>query len=513
MKQSKQIVVKITLLIMLLSVTLVASGQGQPIPDAARKDNRVTIWHRVVSVAGLNEMLYANGPFTSLAWTDAAFSSVPQATQNQLLTNTGFARRVVLANMFKGTLNPEDINGSLETGLGSWVNAKNVGGTAVFANSVEGIRKFPAGNGMVYVTDGVLSDNGGVLGGTSPGSAGDPNAPLQGNNEVVNTPNQNNAFVPGGRQAYRYAIQRESQSCKMMTWTVLGQGGGAVTVGADHFTNPYRGDTSCYTELPLLCVAGPNYGGQIKATGYVQGSEMTSLEAANNICARYFGDGWKLLEHHHQGGWEVNLSGSLPLHTRFWVRIGNQYANAWDSQVPYVNGNGTQSGPTQFEPVNEPYRMPEWEGRAAGRSYCKVQTWVVMRQYNGIVQIGSDARTNPYTGDTSCNESLHRLCIQAGSVPPPPSARGHDYTQGWSGSRVAVIGPYQMSLDTTIDDASKRCRERYGLGWRAANFHDGALGPQGTTGWNMWAVDGGVYARDGRIAVDIGDQRANSYDG
>lgn len=104
-----------------------------------------------------------------------------------------------------------------------------------------------------------------------------------------------------------------------MTWSLHEVVGKAALVGADASTNAYQGDTTIDQSLPLLCVKKrdlPCPGG-VQAdfyhgwTGYelrlsrpVAGTELTSLEAANEIIRAEFGEGWELGEFHSpQGGW------------------------------------------------------------------------------------------------------------------------------------------------------------------------------------------------------------------
>lgn len=100
--------------------------------------------------------------------------------------------------------------------------------------------------------------------------------------------------------------------------------------------NPYRGDTSCRTALPLLCArAAPGDPPYALATApAVAGFLLTSLEDANARCAASLGAGWRLASFHDGGGWELHgqgLVGTLAdRRLRAWVFIGDQPGNCWD---------------------------------------------------------------------------------------------------------------------------------------------------------------------------------------
>ncbi|MBN2005643.1 MAG: hypothetical protein JXA21_19955, partial [Anaerolineae bacterium] len=97
-----------------------------------------------------------------------------------------------------------------------------------------------------------------------------------------------------------------------MTWGRLDDPATAIEGVGCVGCNPYQGDTSCSTSLPILCIKPeseprPNYdvtpsggggaqeyyrgwaGGHIKATSPVAGTQLTSLAAANALCASAFG--------------------------------------------------------------------------------------------------------------------------------------------------------------------------------------------------------------------------------
>lgn len=131
-----------------------------------------------------------------------------------------------------------------------------------------------------------------------------------------------------------------------MTWTVLQQIPGVVHVGTDAQTNPYNGDTPAAAVLPVLCLnvdnspvpAGitPDFyngwaRGSLALTPPVPGSQLTSLGAANALCAANFGPGWRMAEFHDGGGgWSYWGFGTLPAGTRFWTAINDQPANPWN---------------------------------------------------------------------------------------------------------------------------------------------------------------------------------------
>jgi hypothetical protein len=99
--------------------------------------------------------------------------------------------------------------------------------------------------------------------------------------------------------------------------------------------NPYAGDTSCRTELPLLCArpAGAEPLALGTAPG-VAGFLLASRADADARCAQALGPGWRLASFHDGGGWEVQAerAGGVPADTgrRAWVAIDDQRGNCWD---------------------------------------------------------------------------------------------------------------------------------------------------------------------------------------
>lgn len=100
--------------------------------------------------------------------------------------------------------------------------------------------------------------------------------------------------------------------------------------------NPYRGDTSCRTALPLLCARPPEDGTPyaLATSQAVAGFMLTSLDDANARCAQDLGTGWRLASFHDNGGWELRgqgLPGTIAdRRNRVWVFIADQPGNCWD---------------------------------------------------------------------------------------------------------------------------------------------------------------------------------------
>ena len=110
--------------------------------------------------------------------------------------------------------------------------------------------------------------------------------------------------------------------------------------------NPYTGDTPCDEAHPILCAhvdasVDPAASGTWVSCGWMDGElasssphaglELTSLEAANAICAAEFGAGFVMAEFHLGGGWCMagNDLGVNPS-DRSWTYISDQHANCWD---------------------------------------------------------------------------------------------------------------------------------------------------------------------------------------
>jgi hypothetical protein len=101
--------------------------------------------------------------------------------------------------------------------------------------------------------------------------------------------------------------------------------------------NPYQGDTSCRTELPVLC-ARDAQGGDGYALGTsraVAGFLLTGRDDGDARCRADFGNGWRMASFHDGGGWRVEASRlvgtAVDSQRRAWVAIGDQRGNCWDA--------------------------------------------------------------------------------------------------------------------------------------------------------------------------------------
>ncbi len=132
---------------------------------------------------------------------------------------------------------------------------------------------------------------------------------------------------------------------KGLTWKLLATNSttGTIDVGCANGCDAYKGDTSCRTELPLLCIkkAGPGFPLPVPASvnntdkyhkwsgGVVGTTKATvppaTLAAADALCVKEFGAGWRVAEFHDGWGWHFQAFGGVgnPAQS-FWVHINDQ---------------------------------------------------------------------------------------------------------------------------------------------------------------------------------------------
>ncbi len=149
-----------------------------------------------------------------------------------------------------------------------------------------------------------------------------------------------------------YTLSSTPSHWRGMTWRVHDQGNGVVHVGRDEVTNPYQGDSSVDSALPILCLnpdgrpvpdgvpLSEYHGwahGEVKLTQKVIGRALTSNAMADRFCSTEFGQGWRMAEFHdgklngQTTGWNFYANGTLSTDSRFWVAINDQNANPWNT--------------------------------------------------------------------------------------------------------------------------------------------------------------------------------------
>ncbi len=125
-----------------------------------------------------------------------------------------------------------------------------------------------------------------------------------------------------------------------------------------------------------------------------------------------------------------------------------------------------------------------------------------------VILIGSDALSNPYSGDTLCTEARPIACLDRLPLLTNPGIPEGDYYLGWSGGIVALTSPIVGTELTSLAAANLVCAEQLGADYQMAEHHDGG------GGWNWWAHgDLDQLTREsGRFWVHIDDQPGNCWD-
>jgi hypothetical protein len=135
-------------------------------------------------------------------------------------------------------------------------------------------------------------------------------------------------------------------------------------------------------------------------------------------------------------------------------------------------------------------------------SVRRAMTWRVIQQSSGLVLVGSDSQTNPYSGDTLTSTVLPMLCLRKAGW-PVPAGLTVDYYHGWTGGEVRLTTPLAGTSLTSLATANQICAQQFGTGYRMAEFHDGG------GGWSWWAY--GTLNTSTRFWVSINDQPANPW--
>jgi hypothetical protein len=142
-------------------------------------------------------------------------------------------------------------------------------------------------------------------------------------------------------------------------------------------------------------------------------------------------------------------------------------------------------------------------GGGGGTCHRTGMTWHWDNRTIDVDAMGSDATTDPYFGDTSCNNQLPILCIRKVGA-PQPSYITTDFYSGWTGGYVTMTRAhfgYEMSSPSVADGI---CASELGAGWEMAEFHDG------NGGWHFQAYGAATHLE--RFWVMINDQPANCWD-
>jgi Concanavalin A-like lectin/glucanases superfamily len=193
-------------------------------------------------------------------------------------------------------------------------------------------------------------------------------------------------------------------------------------------------------------------------------------------------------------------------------------ANAGVNLPLYIGGcagnpNGCSSVIDELEIFNRPLEQEELQKivNAGSAGKCNIQqkkgmTWIHSKSdaTTGTITVGCSG-CDGYHGDTECTESRPLLCIYK-PTPPFQLPKGLDnsdkYNQ-WSGGVVATTEPVAGNTFAGIAAANSRCEDKFGKGWRVAEFHDGKY-------WNFQAYGGTVSAPtvpSTRFWVYINDQK------
>lgn len=159
-----------------------------------------------------------------------------------------------------------------------------------------------------------------------------------------------------------------------------------------------------------------------------------------------------------------------------------------------------------------------YDAGSAGK--CKPKrgmTWIQGKSdaTTGTITVGCSG-CDAYHGDTACTELRPLLCIYK-PTPPfqlPKGLDNSDQYNQWSGGVVATTQPVAGNTFEHISaapgkDANSYCKDKFGPGWRVAEFHDGGI-------WNFQAYGGTVTPPTippRRFWVHINDQKdGNCWD-
>lgn len=113
---------------------------------------------------------------------------------------------------------------------------------------------------------------------------------------------------------------------------------------------------------------------------------------------------------------------------------------------------------------------------------------------------------DPFIGDTPCDNHLPLACIRDIGAPAPEvlshrrqGTSSSNAARHWSGGILGLTHPVRGADLATVDDADRACEQRFGRGWRVADYHSGGVGLD-VAGY------GGPLPHGKRVWIDIKDQ-------
>ncbi|HEX7152972.1 MAG TPA: discoidin domain-containing protein [Thermoanaerobaculia bacterium] len=147
---------------------------------------------------------------------------------------------------------------------------------------------------------------------------------------------------------------------------------------------------------------------------------------------------------------------------------------------------------------------------AYAQNFRTGMTWRVLGTSGGYTHVGADGQTNPYSGDTTADQSLPVLCVNVDGQ-AAPSGIAFDFHNGWLRGSVAATAPVQGIVLGSQEAADGVCRDSFGSAWRMAEFHDGRYGSDFSLsgGWSFWGA--GSLPSGTRFWASINDQPANPW--
>ncbi|MEO0816213.1 MAG: toll/interleukin-1 receptor domain-containing protein [Pseudomonadota bacterium] len=136
-----------------------------------------------------------------------------------------------------------------------------------------------------------------------------------------------------------------------MTWNFIDEHAqsGAQRLGCSGDCDAIRGNTSCSTPLPVLCLRAIGSqkpadlrtegrfhgwaGGEARLSSPRAGCEFASIRDANAFCAAQFGESWRVASFHDGGGHSFWVESNIASDAKMWVHIRDQEdGTCWRNQ-------------------------------------------------------------------------------------------------------------------------------------------------------------------------------------